>query len=278
MHPATAQIQQFFLPRIGSTYENDFTMRLQGDPTASHLESNSFNNLLMLESFAQSLSPRNPIMEAAVQSQPMMNVPYPSRNRYGRPYISGRPLLTCDRQKIVQLFENGTKIPAWSKRGPAGPRPARAQVMHRTMTPSYVDIYERSGCCSASKNVVKSSSSRDKTDTVANKMMFFFGWLKTPQCALKDNDKIVVVATFGTMMQKPTTSLYHGTHNTSRMPDNETSIIGRSSKDSSEVIETERAIVNAASRPKNSTKLWVQFRAEKIIGITWMSMASSASK
>uniref|UniRef100_A0A0N4VWC9 Paired domain-containing protein n=1 Tax=Haemonchus placei TaxID=6290 RepID=A0A0N4VWC9_HAEPC len=36
-------------------------------------------------------------------------VPYPSRNRYGRPYISGRPLLTCDRQKIVQLFENGMK-------------------------------------------------------------------------------------------------------------------------------------------------------------------------
>ncbi|KAE9418806.1 hypothetical protein Angca_008970, partial [Angiostrongylus cantonensis] len=32
-----------------------------------------------------------------------------SRNRYGRPYISGRPLLTCDRQKIVQLFETGMK-------------------------------------------------------------------------------------------------------------------------------------------------------------------------
>ncbi|WKY08393.1 hypothetical protein Q1695_007706 [Nippostrongylus brasiliensis] len=39
----------------------------------------------------------------------LFTVPYPSRNRYGRPYISGRPLLTCDRQKIVQLFENGMK-------------------------------------------------------------------------------------------------------------------------------------------------------------------------
>ncbi|CAI5449219.1 unnamed protein product [Caenorhabditis angaria] len=33
----------------------------------------------------------------------------PSRNRYGRPYISGRPLLTCDRQKIVECFKRGMK-------------------------------------------------------------------------------------------------------------------------------------------------------------------------
>ncbi|EYB92076.1 hypothetical protein Y032_0198g1624 [Ancylostoma ceylanicum] len=109
MHPAAAQLQQFFLPRMSSTYENDLAMRLQADATTPHMENSSLNNLLMLESFAQSLSPRNPIMEAAVPSQPLLNVPYPSRNRYGRPYISGRPLLTCDRQKIVQLFENGMK-------------------------------------------------------------------------------------------------------------------------------------------------------------------------
>ncbi|RCN48297.1 hypothetical protein ANCCAN_05586 [Ancylostoma caninum] len=94
---------------MGSTYENDLAMRLQADATTPQMENNPLNNLLMLESFAQSLSPRNPIMEAAVPSQPLLNVPYPSRNRYGRPYISGRPLLTCDRQKIVQLFENGMK-------------------------------------------------------------------------------------------------------------------------------------------------------------------------
>ncbi|KAF1759488.1 hypothetical protein GCK72_015955 [Caenorhabditis remanei] len=33
----------------------------------------------------------------------------PSRNRYGRPYISGRPLLTCDRQKIVECYKKGMK-------------------------------------------------------------------------------------------------------------------------------------------------------------------------
>ena len=33
----------------------------------------------------------------------------PSKNRYGRPYISGRPLLTCDRKQIVSLFEGGMK-------------------------------------------------------------------------------------------------------------------------------------------------------------------------
>uniref|UniRef100_A0AC34Q659 Paired domain-containing protein n=1 Tax=Panagrolaimus sp. JU765 TaxID=591449 RepID=A0AC34Q659_9BILA len=32
-----------------------------------------------------------------------------ARNRFGRPYISGRPLLTCDRQKIIYLFKNGLK-------------------------------------------------------------------------------------------------------------------------------------------------------------------------
>ncbi|CAI4227912.1 unnamed protein product [Auanema sp. JU1783] len=34
---------------------------------------------------------------------------FPARNRYGRPYISGRPLLTCDRKKILQLFQMGIK-------------------------------------------------------------------------------------------------------------------------------------------------------------------------
>ncbi|KAK6027058.1 hypothetical protein OSTOST_06921 [Ostertagia ostertagi] len=89
-------------------------------------QASSFGNILMLESFARTISPRNPVPgESSAQSQPIMNatrkvskiqnysnyfaVPYPSRNRYGRPYISGRPLLTCDRQKIVQLFENGMK-------------------------------------------------------------------------------------------------------------------------------------------------------------------------
>ncbi|CAA90976.2 Paired domain-containing protein [Caenorhabditis elegans] len=38
----------------------------------------------------------------------MTNV-VPSRNRYGRPYISGRPLLTCDRQKIVECYKKGMK-------------------------------------------------------------------------------------------------------------------------------------------------------------------------
>ncbi|CAB3405820.1 unnamed protein product [Caenorhabditis bovis] len=33
----------------------------------------------------------------------------PSRNRYGRPYISGRPLLTCDRLKIVECYQKGMK-------------------------------------------------------------------------------------------------------------------------------------------------------------------------
>uniref|UniRef100_A0A0N4Z9L2 Roundabout homolog 1-like n=1 Tax=Parastrongyloides trichosuri TaxID=131310 RepID=A0A0N4Z9L2_PARTI len=31
------------------------------------------------------------------------------KNRFGRPYISGRPLLNCDRKRIVDLFEAGVK-------------------------------------------------------------------------------------------------------------------------------------------------------------------------
>ncbi|CEF59965.1 Paired domain and Homeodomain-like and Winged helix-turn-helix DNA-binding domain-containing protein [Strongyloides ratti] len=31
------------------------------------------------------------------------------KNRFGRPYISGRPLLNCDRKKIVELFKAGVK-------------------------------------------------------------------------------------------------------------------------------------------------------------------------
>ncbi|VDK60514.1 unnamed protein product [Anisakis simplex] len=33
-----------------------------------------------------------------------------SRNRLGRPYISGRPLLTCDRLKIINLYRDGMKV------------------------------------------------------------------------------------------------------------------------------------------------------------------------
>uniref|UniRef100_A0A915DDM6 Paired domain-containing protein n=1 Tax=Ditylenchus dipsaci TaxID=166011 RepID=A0A915DDM6_9BILA len=32
-----------------------------------------------------------------------------ARNRFGRPYISGRPLLVCDRRRIVQLYQQGVR-------------------------------------------------------------------------------------------------------------------------------------------------------------------------
>uniref|UniRef100_A0A7E4W4T2 Paired domain-containing protein n=1 Tax=Panagrellus redivivus TaxID=6233 RepID=A0A7E4W4T2_PANRE len=35
------------------------------------------------------------------------NVGESARNRFGRPYISGRPLLSCDRHAIVQMYQNG---------------------------------------------------------------------------------------------------------------------------------------------------------------------------
>ncbi|CAL2041871.1 unnamed protein product [Caenorhabditis brenneri] len=43
------------------------------------------------------------------QKDAKMSTVVPSRNRYGRPYISGRPLLTCDRQKIVECYKKGMK-------------------------------------------------------------------------------------------------------------------------------------------------------------------------
>uniref|UniRef100_A0AC35U446 Roundabout 2 n=1 Tax=Rhabditophanes sp. KR3021 TaxID=114890 RepID=A0AC35U446_9BILA len=38
-----------------------------------------------------------------------MSVGESAKNRFGRPYISGRPLLNCDRKKIIELFGNGYK-------------------------------------------------------------------------------------------------------------------------------------------------------------------------
>ncbi|KAL7069765.1 hypothetical protein ACQ4LE_011100 [Meloidogyne hapla] len=32
-----------------------------------------------------------------------------ARNRFGRPYISGRPLLLCDRKKIISLYKEGKR-------------------------------------------------------------------------------------------------------------------------------------------------------------------------
>ncbi|KAL3082741.1 hypothetical protein niasHS_010543 [Heterodera schachtii] len=32
-----------------------------------------------------------------------------ARNRFGRPYISGRPLLLCDRQKIIKMYREGRR-------------------------------------------------------------------------------------------------------------------------------------------------------------------------
>ncbi|CAD5226288.1 unnamed protein product [Bursaphelenchus xylophilus] len=32
-----------------------------------------------------------------------------ARNRFGRPYISGRPLLTCDRKKIIEMYNSGAR-------------------------------------------------------------------------------------------------------------------------------------------------------------------------
>ncbi|VDD92904.1 unnamed protein product [Enterobius vermicularis] len=32
-----------------------------------------------------------------------------ARNRFGRPYISGRPLLTCDRWRIIEMYVKGIK-------------------------------------------------------------------------------------------------------------------------------------------------------------------------
>lgn len=32
-----------------------------------------------------------------------------ARNRFGRPYISGRPLLTCDRKRIIEMHIKGVK-------------------------------------------------------------------------------------------------------------------------------------------------------------------------
>lgn len=42
-------------------------------------------------------------------SQPVRAVGESARNRFGRPYISGRPLLACDRHKIVQLYSEGAR-------------------------------------------------------------------------------------------------------------------------------------------------------------------------
>ncbi|CAD5219538.1 unnamed protein product [Bursaphelenchus okinawaensis] len=32
-----------------------------------------------------------------------------ARNRFGRPYISGRPLLACDRKKIIEMYKDGAR-------------------------------------------------------------------------------------------------------------------------------------------------------------------------
>uniref|UniRef100_A0A0N5AQB8 Paired domain-containing protein n=1 Tax=Syphacia muris TaxID=451379 RepID=A0A0N5AQB8_9BILA len=37
------------------------------------------------------------------------NVGESARNRFGRPYISGRPLLKCDRWKIIEMYVKGIK-------------------------------------------------------------------------------------------------------------------------------------------------------------------------
>uniref|UniRef100_A0A914Z6W9 Paired domain-containing protein n=1 Tax=Panagrolaimus superbus TaxID=310955 RepID=A0A914Z6W9_9BILA len=37
------------------------------------------------------------------------NIGESARNRFGRPYISGRPLLSCDRERIIQMFHHGVR-------------------------------------------------------------------------------------------------------------------------------------------------------------------------
>lgn len=37
------------------------------------------------------------------------NIGESARNRFGRPYISGRPLLNCDRYQIIFMYNNGIK-------------------------------------------------------------------------------------------------------------------------------------------------------------------------
>uniref|UniRef100_A0AC34F8N9 Paired domain-containing protein n=1 Tax=Panagrolaimus sp. ES5 TaxID=591445 RepID=A0AC34F8N9_9BILA len=37
------------------------------------------------------------------------NIGESARNRFGRPYISGRPLLSCDRERIIQMFHHGIR-------------------------------------------------------------------------------------------------------------------------------------------------------------------------
>ncbi|KAI1732786.1 Paired box domain-containing protein [Ditylenchus destructor] len=44
-----------------------------------------------------------------VQQTHQENKKKSARNRFGRPYISGRPLLACDRRRIIQLYQQGLR-------------------------------------------------------------------------------------------------------------------------------------------------------------------------
>ncbi|KJH42770.1 paired box' domain protein [Dictyocaulus viviparus] len=92
--------------------EMDFT-RPRNHLEYSRIRNSSIDSRFMWETIVpQSLKPTATsafIESSTTHTQRPTTTPYQSRNRYGRPYISGRPLLTCDRQKIVQLYETGMK-------------------------------------------------------------------------------------------------------------------------------------------------------------------------
>ncbi|CAD6196771.1 unnamed protein product [Caenorhabditis auriculariae] len=80
------------------------------DAQAAESPECSASSLAALEKLSQDVtpSPVDRILDCEARRIPS-KVALTSRNRYGRPYISGRPLLTCDRLKIVECFRKGMK-------------------------------------------------------------------------------------------------------------------------------------------------------------------------
>ncbi|KAI6187144.1 Paired domain-containing protein [Aphelenchoides besseyi] len=50
-----------------------------------------------------------PTVSASSYQLPLDTIGESARNRFGRPYISGRPLLACDRRKIIELYAKGAR-------------------------------------------------------------------------------------------------------------------------------------------------------------------------
>uniref|UniRef100_A0A0N5BC33 Paired domain-containing protein n=1 Tax=Strongyloides papillosus TaxID=174720 RepID=A0A0N5BC33_STREA len=56
-----------------------------------------------------SLPPNESMIKRNIIPQKIDTIGASGKNRFGRPYISGRPLLNCDRKKIIELFKSGVK-------------------------------------------------------------------------------------------------------------------------------------------------------------------------